>query len=291
VYINEDRQVLEEGIERIKESISEKKHELNKLKIEQNTIEVETNHIGGLIQKTSSDVDLDYEDDPSVFMSPDNRDIVDLQTHEQKLEKLKHRIDSFGPVNLLAPQEYINLEERYNFLNEQIEDLVAAISSLKKAINKIDTETFKRFKETYDLVDEKFQEVQKRLFNGGEAKLVLTNPYDLLNTGVEVMVRPKGKRFQSVNLLSGGEKALAAIALIISACFVRPAPFLLFDEIDAPLDDVNTSQFVELVKEISVDSQVLIITHNKRTMQAVNYLIGITSDVPGTSKVVSVELQ
>lgn len=291
IDLMESIKVLEEGIERIKEGISEKKHELNKLKIEQNTIEVETNHILGLIQKTSSDVDLDYEDDPSVFMNPDNRDIVDLQTHEQKLEKLKHRIDSFGPVNLLAPQEYINLEERYNFLNEQIEDLVAAISSLKKAINKIDTETVKRFKETYDLVDEKFQEVQKRLFNGGEAKLVLTNPYDLLNTGVEVMVRPKGKRFQSVNLLSGGEKALAAIALIISACFVRPTPFLLFDEIDAPLDDVNTSQFVELVKEISVESQVLIITHNKRTMQAVNYLIGITSGVPGTSKVVSVELQ
>jgi len=105
------------------------------------------------------------------------------------------------------------------------------------------------------------------------------------------MVRPTGKRFQSINLLSGGEKALSAIALVVSACFVKPSPFLLFDEIDAPLDDVNTSQFIALVKEIANKSQVIIITHNKRTMQAVDSLIGVTTDQPGTSKVVSVELQ
>jgi chromosome segregation protein len=147
-----------------------------------------------------------------------------------------------------------------------------------------------RFKETYDLVSDKFKELFPQIFRGGEGKLELTDPDDLLNTGVEVYVRPKGKKFQSINLLSGGEKALAAITLILSACFVKPAPFLLLDEIDAPLDDSNTKSFLEVVKEISKQSQVLLITHNKNTMHDVNYLIGITSQEPGTSKVVSVEL-
>jgi len=136
----------------------------------------------------------------------------------------------------------------------------------------------------------KFQEIFSRLFKGGEGKLVLTDPENMLESGVEVMVRPKGKKFQSITLLSGGEKALSAIALIIAACLIKPAPFLLFDEIDAPLDDRNTSYFLELVKEIDDYSQVILITHNKKTMQEVNSLIGITSNKTGTSTVVSVDL-
>ena len=168
--------------------------------------------------------------------------------------------------------------------------MLQALSSLGRAINKIDKESEKRFLETFEIMDNKFQEIFNRLFKGGEGKLVLTEPDNLLETGVEVMVRPRGKKFQSINLLSGGEKALSAIALIISACLIKPAPFLLFDEIDAPLDDRNTSYFLELVKEIDNKSQVILITHNKKTMQEVNSLIGITSNKSGTSTVVSVDL-
>jgi chromosome segregation protein len=190
----------------------------------------------------------------------------------------------------LAPEEYNKLEERHTFLTEQVDDLLQAISSLGKAISKIDKESEKRFKEAFEIMDAKFQEIFPRLFRGGEGKLILTDPHDLLETGVEVMIRPGGKKFQSINLLSGGEKALAAIALIISACLIKPAPFLLFDEIDAPLDDINTSYFMELIKEIDKNSQVVLITHNKKTMQEVHSLIGITSNKSGTSTVVSVEL-
>ena len=171
-----------------------------------------------------------------------------------------------------------------------MDDLTQAIASLAKAISKIDKESEKRFNEAFEVMNVKFQEIFARLFRGGEGKLVLTDQDNILETGVEVMVRPGGKKFQSINLLSGGEKALSAIALIISACLIKPAPFLLFDEIDAPLDDKNTSYFMELIKEIDKNSQVVLITHNKKTMQEVHSLIGITSNKSGTSSVVSVEL-
>jgi chromosome segregation protein len=250
-----------------------------------NGLQIELEHLEVDIGKSVSEI----KEEPVTGSSDLER--FNLSGEEERLRKLRERVDRFGPVNLLAPEEYNKLEERFNFLNVQIEDLTSAISSLKKAMHKIDRESSKRFIETIEVVNKKFQETFTRLFRGGEAKLVLVDPEDILNTGVDIMVRPKGKGFQSINLLSGGEKALSAIALVISASFVRPAPFFLFDEIDAPLDDVNTTQFVDLITEISKESQILIITHNKKTMQAVNSLIGITSDKPGISKVVSVELQ
>jgi chromosome segregation protein len=193
-------------------------------------------------------------------------------------------------VNLLAPEEYKKLEERYNFLTEQTEDLENALDSLIKAINKLDRESITRFNEAFELINNRFQDIISKLFAGGEGKLIITEPEDLLNTGIEVMVRPGGKKLQSINLLSGGEKALSAIALIISACFVKPVPFLLLDEIDAPLDESNTARFAKLIKEIARDSQVVIITHNKSTMMDVDSLVGITAGKSVESKVVSVEL-
>ena len=254
------------------------------------------------LKKSSAQFDLELNSvDIEIKHLTANRDIEDTEYSseeldfntlemENKLDSLKNRLQRFGPVNLLAPEEYLKLEDRNKFLTEQVEDLENAMDSLRKAINKLDKESKMRFKETYDLVSDKFKELFPQIFRGGEGKLELTNPDDLLNTGVEVYVRPKGKKFQSINLLSGGEKALAAITLILSACFIKPAPFLLLDEIDAPLDDSNTRSFLEVVKEISKQSQILLITHNKNTMHDVNYLIGITSQEPGTSKIVSVEL-
>ena len=271
-----------EGLRLELASLQEKSHSIQ---MQINGLQIELEHLEVDIGKSVSEI----KEEPVAGSSDLER--FNLTGEEERLRKLKERVDRFGPVNLLAPEEFNKLEERYNFLNDQIEDLTSAVSSLRKAMHKIDKESSKRFIETFEVVNKKFQETFTRLFRGGEAKLVLVDPEDILNTGVDIMVRPKGKGFQSINLLSGGEKALSAIALVISASFVRPAPFFLFDEIDAPLDDVNTTQFVDLITEISKESQILIITHNKKTMQAVNSLIGITSDKPGISKVVSVELQ
>lgn len=273
---------MQEEEERLREQITETERILNSLEFRLNGIEIQIQHLEESFRENGFDVD---QIDGSQFEITDREEAV-----EARLRKLKEKIEKFGPVNLLAPDEYKSLEGRFKFLSEQSEDLVNAISVLRKAMNKIDRESEKRFNETFDVVNKKFQEVFSRLFRGGEAKLVLTNQEDLLETGVEIMVRPSGKRFHSVSLLSGGEKTLSAIALVLSACFIRPAPFLFFDEIDAPLDDANTVQFTDLLKDVGKESQIVVITHNKKTMQAANSLIGVTSNKRSTTKVVSVEL-
>ncbi len=272
---------IQEEKERLEGQINDLEKSLSSLEFRLNGIEIQIDHLKDSLRESGFDVD---QIDSSQFKT------TDLKGEETRLGELKEKIEKFGPVNLLAPDEYKSLEERFKFLSEQSGDLVKAISDLRKAMNKIDRESEMRFNEAFEVVNKKFQEVFSRLFRGGEAKLVLTNQGDLLETGVEIMVRPSGKRFQSVGLLSGGEKALSAIALVLSASFVRPAPFLLFDEIDAPLDDANTAQFTELLKDIGKESQIIIITHNKKTMQAADSLIGITSNKRGATKVVSVEL-
>src|SRR3990170_1266829 len=281
-----------EDKQRLNEEIKGHEKKISSLDLRLNSLQIEIEHLRETIRETGSS--LTSHDDPNealMSIDPENLKGIVKEGEETRLLKLKERIQKFGPVNLLAPDEYKSLEERFKFLSAQNEDLVNAISSLKKAMNKIDRESEKRFNATFEVLNKKFQEVFSRMFRGGEAKLVLTNNEDLLETGVDVMVRPKGKRFQSVSLLSGGEKALSAIALVLSACFIRPAPFLLFDEIDAPLDDANTSQVTDLLEEATKDSQIIIITHNKKTMKVARTLVGITSDGRSTSKVVSVELR
>ena len=209
---------------------------------------------------------------------------------ERRLRSLRARIESFGLVNLLAPEEYRQLEEREGFLRAQTDDLTEALDSLESAVRKLDGESVQRFRESFDTINAKFAETFARLFEDGEARLELVDPGNLLETGIEVMIRPGAKRFQPINLLSGGEKALSAISVVISACLVRPAPFLFFDEIDAALDEVNTARFNRILREISRESQVVVITHNKRTMREARSLVGITSDGAASSRVVSVKL-
>jgi chromosome segregation protein len=286
--LQEEISITSEKRENLNSQLSDIRLKNNSFEIDLNTVQIEIENITDTLRRNDS-FDMDNKSE----MSPEDEGElldIDLNIEEPRLIRLQQKIERFGPVNLLAPEEYNKLEERHTFLTEQVDDLLQAISSLGKAISKIDKESEKRFKEAFEIMDAKFQEIFPRLFRGGEGKLILTDPHDLLETGVEVMIRPGGKKFQSINLLSGGEKALAAIALIISACLIKPAPFLLFDEIDAPLDDINTSYFMELIKEIDKNSQVVLITHNKKTMQEVHSLIGITSNKSGTSTVVSVEL-
>ncbi|HKJ89301.1 MAG TPA: chromosome segregation protein SMC, partial [Gammaproteobacteria bacterium] len=157
-------------------------------------------------------------------------------------------------------------------------------------IAKINRTTRKRFRETFELVNAKFQEVFPRLFRGGRAELQLTDEQDLLETGIEIIVQPPGKKLQNVNLLSGGEKALTAVALIFSIFMIKPSPFCLLDEVDAPLDDANIGRFNEMVREMTDISQFIIITHNKRTMEIADTLFGVTMEEPGVSKLVSVRI-
>lgn len=199
-------------------------------------------------------------------------------------------VDEMGDVNLTAIEEFQELEKRFLFLDEQKEDLEDSLSSLQKAIQRINKTTRRRFLETFHLVNEKFQEVFPRLFCGGRAELKLTNEDDLLESGLEIIVQPPGKKLQNVTLLSGGEKALSAVALIFSLFLIKPTPFCLLDEVDAPLDDANIGRFNEMVREMSAFSQFIIITHNKTTMAVVDTLYGVTMEEPGVSKLVSVKL-
>jgi chromosome segregation protein len=203
---------------------------------------------------------------------------------------LQRLLDEMGEVNLMAIEECAGMEERFTFLSSQKDDLEESLRTLQQAIQRINRTTRQRFQETYNLINAKFQEVFPRLFCGGRAELRLTDEEDLLETGIDIIVQPPGKKLQNVTLLSGGEKALTAVALIFSIFLIKPTPFCLLDEVDAPLDDANIGRFNEMVREMSSISQFIIITHNKATMQVADTLYGITMEEPGASRVVSVRL-
>jgi chromosome segregation protein len=204
--------------------------------------------------------------------------------------ELQKAVDEMGEVNLMAIEEFKQMEERFSFLTAQKEDLEESMNALQKAIQRINRTTRKRFLETFNLVNEKFQQIFPRLFCGGQAELRLTDEEDLLTTGLDIIVQPPGKKLQNVSLLSGGEKALTAVALIFSIFLIKPSPFCLLDEVDAPLDDANIGRFNDMVREMSANSQFIIITHNRATMAVADTLYGVTMEEPGCSKLVSVRL-
>jgi chromosome segregation protein len=206
------------------------------------------------------------------------------------LEKDKQTIDAFGEVNLLALSEYEELDKRYHFLTEQLADLNASLASLQRTITRINKISRDRFSETFAAVNICFKEVFAQIFPGGRGELHLTDENDLLETGVDIDIQIPGKKSQSVSLLSGGEKSLAAIALIFAILMYRPSPFLILDEVDAALDDANTNLFNRLIKNVADKSQVIMITHNKSTMEVADTLFGVTMQKQGISSLVSVTL-
>ncbi len=208
---------------------------------------------------------------------------------EEQLATMERRITRLGPINLAAIDEHDQQAERKQYLDAQHKDLEEALETLTSAIQKIDRETRTRFKETYEKVNEGLGAKFPQLFGGGHAYLQLTDD-DLLSTGVSVMARPPGKRNTSIHLLSGGEKALAAIALVFAIFDLNPAPFCLLDEVDAPLDDVNAVRFSEMVKDMSDRVQFIVVTHNKITMEIAEQLIGVTMHEPGVSRLVAVDV-
>jgi chromosome segregation protein len=207
-----------------------------------------------------------------------------------EIEDLRARLDRMGEVNLAAIGEYEELTARFDFLSRQKHDLEKSIADLQQTIIKLNRICRLRFKESFEEINEKFEAIFPRLFRGGKAKLLLTDESDYLETGVDIVVQPPGKRLQSITLLSGGEKALTAVSLLFAIFLIKPSPFCFLDEVDAPLDDANIDRFNDLIKEMSQFSQFVLVTHNKKTMQAAEMLYGITMAEPGVSKVVSVRM-
>ena len=208
---------------------------------------------------------------------------------EGRSAELEGRIRRLEPVNLAAIKELEEARTRKGYLDSQMLDLNTALETLDEAIKKIDRETRSRFKETFEQVNSGFQVLFPRLFGGGNAALELTGE-DLLETGVNIIARPPGKRPASIGLLSGGEKALTAVALIFAIFQLNPAPFCLLDEVDAPLDEANVGRFSKLVEEMSQSVQFIFVSHNKVTMEHARQLAGVTMREPGVSRLVSVDL-
>jgi chromosome segregation protein len=213
------------------------------------------------------------------------------EERERELEAMRKSLQSLGEVNIGAIEEHEELAERFRFLSEQQSDLKETIDSLREAINRINRTSRRRFRETFEAVSKRFSENFPRLFGGGKARLLLSDEAeDILEAGIDIMAMPPGKRLQNVNLLSGGEKTMTALALLVAVFQVRPSPFFLLDEVDAALDDANVGRFNQLITEMAGHSQFLVITHNKRTIEVADVLYGVTMEQKGVSKLVGVEL-
>ena len=208
---------------------------------------------------------------------------------EQRLAETTEQIERLGQVNLAAIDEFAEQTERKEYLDRQFADLTDALTTLEDAIRKIDRETKTRFQDTFDRVNSGLRDKFPRLFGGGQAYLELVGD-DVLESGVAIMARPPGKRNSSISQLSGGEKALTAVALVFSIFELNPAPFCLLDEVDAPLDENNVSRFCDIVREMSDQVQFIFVTHNKTTMELANQLLGVTMNEPGCSRLVAVDV-
>ena len=206
----------------------------------------------------------------------------------EEIKGLKTRLEGMGPVNLVAIEENDQLQQRYSFLISQQEDLVGAQESLRKAITQINHTARKCFSETFQKIQAGFKEYFRILFGGGDARLILIEENNILESGIEIVVRPPGRKLQNISLLSGGEKALTAIALLFSIFKVKPSPFCILDEVDAPLDEANIDRFTNLLSEFIKTSQFIIVTHNKKTINMADLMYGITMEKSGVSKIVSV---
>ena len=211
-------------------------------------------------------------------------------TAEDMVVALKGKIERLGPVNMMAIEEFDGLDDRYEFLTTQRDDLVKSIRATGDAIARISRTTGKRFREAFTAINMHFQETFSTLFGGGRAALVLLDESDLLESGIDIIAQPPGKRLQNIQLLSGGEKALSAMALMFAIFKYKPSPFCLLDEIDAPLDEANIGRFVEMLRGMQSDTQFILVTHNRKTMEIADRLYGVTMDEPGVSKLISVQL-
>jgi chromosome segregation protein len=297
-----DKEKAENELNRVRSLISEKE----KILRDQESLRLEKQHALNPIQEKLQQIKLDERETKVLFeqrcaevnqmtfneeeVSSSLNDESQLSNFENTRDTIENRIERMGPVNLAAINELESIRERQEYIQNQVEDLNQASKTLEDAIHKIDIETREKLKLTFQRVNENFTEFFKDLFNGGRAQLELLGQ-EILDTGIQVVAQPPGKKNTTIHLLSGGEKALTAIALVFALFKLNPAPFCLMDEVDAPLDDSNTERFSGLVKKMAINTQFLFVSHNKITMEIAEQLIGVTMQEAGVSRIVEVDLQ
>lgn len=274
----------ENEIREVKKTLDELRQQINEMEMQCREVALNSENLKKVI---SGKHDVDLAVMAQGFEKIEEEKLAGLVA---LLEKNKQIIDDFGEVNLLALNEYEELDKRYNFLSTQVADLSSSLNVLQRTITRINKISRARFAETFEAVNACFKEVFTQIFPGGRGELLLTDENDLLETGVDIDIQVPGKRRQNVNLLSGGEKSLVAVALIFAILKYRPSPFLILDEVDAALDDANTNLFNRLIKDVANHSQVVMITHNKSTMEVADTLFGVTMQKQGISTLVSVNL-
>ena len=267
------RNTAEEGVQIVRAELEKLRMAWQEIKVRRQTLEEQVRETGFQLRMLIDEM-------------PEG---ANEETWTENVEDLERKISRLGAINLAAIDEFEQQSERKKYLDEQNADLMEALETLENAIKKIDKETRSRFQETYDKVNVGLQELFPRMFGGGHAYLEMTSE-DLLDTGITVMARPPGKRNSSIHLLSGGEKALTAVALVFSLFQLNPAPFCMLDEVDAPLDDANVGRYCDMLKHMSDKTQFIFITHNKVTMEAAKHLTGVTMNEPGVSRLVAVDI-
>ena len=298
----EKRSTMEDSVQKERKILENKSHDLQQKEEARSALEQSLSHARGQLEKlriaaqetqvrrdtyTEQLKELNEQYETVLDSLPEDATVEEWQV---QLERVENKIQRLGAINLAAIDEYSVQSERKVYLDAQNEDLVEALNTLESAIQKIDQETRQRFKETFEQVNKNFQALFPKVFGGGSAYLELTDN-NLLETGVSVMARPPGKKNASIHLLSGGEKAMTAVALVFSIFQLCPAPFCMLDEVDAPLDDANVGRFVKLIQEMAKKVQFIVISHNKITMEAAHHLAGVTMNEPGVSRMVSVDMQ
>jgi chromosome segregation protein len=242
------------------------------------------------VETEGEDVHARGDSDAAVEVSATPAAAPRTMTSDEMVADLRHKIERMGAVNMMAIDQFDDLESRHAFLTTQRKDLVDSIAATGEAIRRIDKTTKERFRDAFTIINENFEGTFRTLFGGGQAGLVLLDESDQLESGIDIIAQPPGKRLQSVQLLSGGEKALTAMALMFAIFKYRPSPFCLLDEIDAPLDDANIGRFVEMLQGMQEQTQFILITHNRKTMEIADRLYGVTMEEPGVSKLISVQL-
>ena len=272
-------------------NVQSKQQQLTELRLlhQQNDEQLRTQLEAKRLAWQSAKSDLQHYSDQLKEMNAEMKSglIIDLPTHQQNFEKAQRQFEKLGAVNLAASVEYEEVSKRFDELMHQIHDLENTVEQLRDAMKSIDQETRKLFMTTFDQVNAELQNLFPKVFNGGEATLSLEDDWQ---SGVRLMARPPGKKNSSLALLSGGEKALTALALVFAIFRLNPAPFCVLDEVDAPLDDANVARFTSLINELADDLQFIFISHNKLTMQIADELKGVTMPSAGISSLVSVSL-
>ena len=257
-------------------------NELNEVNIQIGKCEIK---LDNYLLRLNEEYGLTYERAKNEYSEPEEADSA-----RTKVNSIKRDIRALGEVNTGAISEYERINERYTFLSNQKEEISASVNDLLKVIDELDSEMVTRLTDTFDKLNKEFQKTFTRLFRGGEGSLILTNPDDILNSGLEIKALPPGKDIKNTKLLSGGESTLTAIALLFAMLNIRTVPFCILDEVEAALDEANVDMFGKYLEELNTNTQFIIITHKKRTMEYADNLYGITMQESGVSKLVSVKL-